>query len=37
VRETPVTVGLRWNGLFAVASIVLVAAIVGGGVAMGLL
>ncbi|MBC7180671.1 MAG: hypothetical protein H5U14_11390 [Roseovarius sp.] len=37
VRESPVTIGLRWNGLFGVASILLIALIVGAGVATGLL
>lgn len=37
VGERPATIGLRWNGLFGIANIVLVALIVGGGVAAGLL
>ncbi|MBC7164290.1 MAG: hypothetical protein H5U15_04735 [Roseovarius sp.] len=36
-RESPVTIGLRWNGVFGIASIVLVALIVSIGVATGLL
>lgn len=37
VGERPVTIGLRWNGVFGLASIVLIMLIVGGGVATGLL
>ncbi len=37
VGERPVTIGLRWNGMFGLASIVLITLIVGGGVATGLL
>lgn len=37
VRESPVTIGMRWNGMFGVSSILLVALIVATGVATGLL
>lgn len=37
VGERPTTIGLRWNGLFGLASILLITLIVGGGVAAGLL
>jgi len=37
VGERPTTIGLRWNGMFGVASILLITLIVGGGVATGLL
>ena len=35
VGERPLTIGLRWNGIFGVASILLITLIVGGGVAAG--
>lgn len=37
VKESPLTIGLRWNGLFGVVSILLITLIVAGGVAAGLL
>ena len=37
VKESPLTIGLRWNGLFGVVSILLITLIVGSGVATGLL
>ncbi|PYC48427.1 hypothetical protein DI396_05465 [Litorivita pollutaquae] len=37
VGESPVTIGLRWNGLFGIASILLVTSILATGVAMGLI
>ena len=36
VGERPLTIGLRWNGIFGIASILLITLIVGGGVATGL-
>ena len=36
VGERPLTIGLRWNGIFGFASILLITLIVGGGVATGL-
>jgi hypothetical protein len=37
VGERPTTIGLRWNGMFGLSSILLIMLIVGGGVATGLL
>ena len=37
VRESPVTISLRWNGLFGIASILLITLILATGVAMGLI
>lgn len=37
VGERPMTIGLRWNGVFGLASILLITLIIGGGVATGLL
>ncbi|MGC8203168.1 hypothetical protein ACP2AV_10725 [Aliiroseovarius sp. PTFE2010] len=37
VGERPMTIGVRWNGIFGLVSILLITLIVGGGVATGLL
>lgn len=37
VKESPVTIGFHWNGAYGLASIFVVALVVGGGVALGLL